>query len=146
MYGVSAASVALPDTARHLHATGATLAWILTAYAAGVGVGAVTAGRLADSRGSRPVLLTAATLLISGALVCAVSPTLATVVTGRVLLAVGSGSVIATALTSTAQLPTGRRPAALAAFGACLAGFSATAPLAGAIAAHWSWRRWPCPC
>ncbi len=140
VYGVSAAAVALPDTALHLRVTGATLAWVLTAYAAGVGVGAVTAGRLADSRGSRPVLIAAATLLIAGAVLCAVAPTLAAVVTGRVLLAVGSGSVIVTALTSTAQLPAGRRPAALAAFGACLAGFSATAPLAGAIAAHLSWR------
>ncbi|MEV0005966.1 MFS transporter [Micromonospora sp. NPDC050980] len=140
VYGVSAAAVALPDTARHLHVTGAALAWILTAYAAGVGVGAVTAGRLADARGTRQVLLCAATLLATGALVCTVAPTLGTVVIGRVVLAVGSGAVIATALTSMAQLPPSHRPAALAAVGACLAGSSATAPLAGAIASHWSWR------
>ncbi|MFG1955853.1 hypothetical protein [Micromonospora sp. NPDC048830] len=53
VYGVSAAAVALPDAARHLHAGGPVLAWILTAYAAGVGVGAVTAGRLIDLWGSR---------------------------------------------------------------------------------------------
>ncbi|MFG1955827.1 hypothetical protein [Micromonospora sp. NPDC048830] len=66
--------------------------------------------------------------------------TLAAVITVRVLLAVGSGAVTATALAGTARLPTARRPAPLAAFGACLAGFSATAPLAGAAATHWSWR------
>ncbi|MEK8108211.1 hypothetical protein NKG94_31040 [Micromonospora sp. M12] len=48
VYGISAAAVALPDAAGHLHASAATLGWILTAYAAGVGVGAVTAGRLTD--------------------------------------------------------------------------------------------------
>ncbi|WP_347671960.1 hypothetical protein [Micromonospora sp. B11E3] len=52
----------------------------------------------------------------------------------------GSGAITATALAGTARLPDARRPAALAAFGACLAGFSATAPLAGAAATHWSWR------
>ncbi|MFV2102072.1 MFS transporter [Micromonospora sp. LOL_024] len=140
VYGVSAAAVALPDAARHLQTDGPGLAWILTAYAAGVGVGAVTAGRLTDLRGSRPVLLAAAILLITGALVCAAAPTLPAMVTGRVLLAVGSGTVMATAITSAARLPAARRPAALAAFGACLAGFSATAPLAGAVAAHGSWR------
>ncbi|MEU1605984.1 MFS transporter [Micromonospora matsumotoense] len=140
VYGVSAAAVALPDAAGHLHASAAALAWTLTAYAAGVGVGAVTAGRLIDSKGSRPVLVIAAILLTCGAATCAAAPTLTTVVTGRVLLAVGSGAVIATALTHTTQLPATSRPNALAVFGACLAGFSATAPLAGALSAHWSWR------
>ncbi len=140
VYGVSAAAVALPDAARHLHTGGPALAWVLTAYAAGVGVGAVTAGRLADLWGPRPILLIAATLLVCGALACALAPTLAAVVTGRVLLAVGSGAVTATALVGTARLPAAHRPAGLAAFGACLAGFSATAPLAGAAAAHWTWR------
>ncbi|MEU2612614.1 MFS transporter [Micromonospora sp. NPDC007271] len=140
VYGVSAAAVALPDAAVHLHAGGTALASILTAYAVGIGVGAVTAGRLVDLRGARPVLLTAATLLMIGAAVCAAAPTLAPVVVGRVLLAVGSGAVMATALATAARLPANQRPAALAQFGACLAGFSATAPLAGAAATAWSWR------
>ncbi len=140
VYGVSAAAVALPDAARHLHADGPAQSWILTAYAAGVGVGAVTAGRLIDLRGSRPVLLIAAVLLTTGALVCAVAPTLAAVITGRVMLAVGSAAVMAAALTGTARLPAAHRAAGMAAFGGCLAGFSATAPLAGAATAHWAWR------
>ncbi|MFG1952391.1 MFS transporter [Micromonospora sp. NPDC048830] len=140
VYGVSAAAVALPDTAGHLHVGGPALAWILTAYAAGIGVGAVTAGRLIDLWCSRPILLIAATLLTCGTLACSLAPTLAAAVTGRVLLAVGSGAITATALAGTARLPDARRPAALAAFGACLAGFSATAPLAGAAATHWTWR------
>ncbi|MGY4899979.1 MFS transporter [Micromonospora aurantiaca (nom. illeg.)] len=139
VYGVSAAAVALPDAARHLHTGGLALTWVLTAYAAGVGVGAVTAGRLIDQWGSRPVLFIAATLLAGGALLCVLAPTLAALVTGRVLLAVGSGAVKAIALSGTARLPTAHRPAGLAAFGACLAGFGATAPLAGAMAAHWFW-------
>ncbi|WKU03493.1 MFS transporter [Micromonospora sp. HUAS LYJ1] len=140
VYGISAAAVALPDATRHLHASTAALAWTLTAYATGVGVGAVTAGRLIDRTGSRPVLVIAAIFLTCGAATCAAAPTLATMVTGRILLAVGSGAIIATALTHTTQLPATSRPTAMAAFGACLAGFSATAPLAGAVAAHWSWR------
>ncbi|MDG4794997.1 MFS transporter [Micromonospora sp. WMMD1082] len=140
MYGVSAAAVALPASERHLPSDSAVLIWILTAYAVGVGVGALAGGRLADLWGSRPVLATAAALLTVGALVCLIASTLAVVVAGRVLLAAGSGAAMAAALTATAGLPAARRPTALAAFGACLAGFSATAPLAGAAAAHWSWR------
>lgn len=140
VYGVSAAAVALPDAAQHLHASGPALAWILTAYALGIGVGAVTAGRITDLWGSRPVLLIAVTLLSAGALTCAVAPNLPAVVTGRILLAVGSGAVKASALATAAHLPASQRPAALARFGACLAAFSATAPLAGAVAVAWSWR------
>ncbi|AXH94728.1 MFS transporter [Micromonospora aurantiaca] len=120
VYGVSAAAVALPDAAQHLRASGPALAWILTAYAVGIGVGAVTAGRITDLWGSRPVLLIAVTLLTTGALACAVAPNLAAVVTGRILLAVGSGAVKASALTMAAHLPAPQRPAALARFGACL--------------------------
>lgn len=140
VYGVSAAAVALPDAARHLHVSGPALAWILTAYAVGIGVGAVTAGRISDLWGSRPVLLIAVTLLTTGALTCAVAPNLIAVVAGRILLAVGSGAVKATALVTAAHLPESRRPAALARFGACLAAFSATAPLVGAVTMAWSWR------
>ncbi|MFB9854508.1 MFS transporter [Micromonospora andamanensis] len=140
MYGVSAAAVALPATADHLANSGPALVWILTAYAVGVGIGAVTGGRLTDLWGTRPVLLTAAALLAAGTVTCASASTLAVVVCGRILLAIGSGATMAVALTATAGLPAARRPTALAAFGACLAGFSATAPLAGAIATHRSWQ------
>ncbi|PZG22155.1 MFS transporter [Micromonospora craterilacus] len=140
VYGVSAAAVALPATADHLANGSPALVWILTAYAVGVGVGAVTAGRMTDLWGTRPVLLTAAALLTAGAVTCAIASTLTVVVCGRILLAMGSGATMAVALTATAGLPAARRPTALAAFGACLAGFSATAPLAGAMATHWSWQ------
>lgn len=80
-------------------------------------------------------MLIAVTLLTAGALACAVAPNLAAVVTGRILLAVGSGAAQATALATAAHLPASQRPAALARFGACLAVFSATAPLAG----QWQW-------
>ncbi|SCL73647.1 Major Facilitator Superfamily protein [Micromonospora peucetia] len=140
VYGVSAAAVALPDAARHLHASGPALAWLLTAYAVGIGVGAVTGGRMIDLWGDRPVLLIAVTLLTAGTLACVVAPNLAVAVTGRILLAVGSGAVKATSLATAARLPASQRPTALARFGACLAAFGATAPLAGALAAAWSWR------
>ncbi|MEU2665986.1 MFS transporter [Micromonospora sp. NPDC007220] len=140
VYGVSAAAVALPDAARHLHASGPALAWLLTAYAVGIGVGAVTAGRTIDLWGDRPVLLIAVTLLAAGTLACVMAPNLTIAVAGRILLAVGSGAVKAVSLATAARLPAPQRPTALARFGACLAAFGATAPLAGALAAAWSWR------
>ncbi|MDG4803598.1 MFS transporter [Micromonospora sp. WMMD980] len=140
VYGVTAAAVALPAAAGPLRSGGAGIAWILTAYAAGMGVGAVTAGRLIDLKGDRDVLVVTVLILIAGAMLCLMAPSLPVLVAGRVVLAIGSGAAKAIALAGIARLPPARRPAGLTAFGVCLAMFCATAPLAGAVAAHLSWR------
>ncbi|MFI7517800.1 MFS transporter [Micromonospora echinofusca] len=140
VYGVSAASVAVPAAADALHTAPATAVWILTIHALGLGVGAAIAGRATDVWGPRRVLTLGAVLLAAGAMLCAVATALVAAVAGRALLATGSGAMTATALTLAAGQPSSQRPAVLARLGAAMALFSATAPLAGALAVATSWK------
>ncbi|MBM0230533.1 MFS transporter [Micromonospora sp. STR1_7] len=140
IYGVSAAAVALPAAAAGLHTTPSAAVWILTIHALGLGIGAAVAGRATDIWGPRRVLTLGAALLAAGTILCATAPTLIVAVAGRALLAAGSGTMTTTALTLAAGQPGPQRPMVLARLGAMMALFSATAPLAGALATAASWR------
>ncbi|MEH0930920.1 MFS transporter [Micromonospora sp. CPCC 205558] len=140
IYGVSAAAVALPAAAAGLHATPSAAVWILTIHALGLGIGAAVAGRATDIWGPRRVLTLGAAFLAVGTIVCASAPTLIVAVAGRAMIAAGSGTMTATALTLAAGQPEPQRPVALARLGAMMALFSATAPLAGALVTAASWR------
>ena len=140
IYGVSAAAVALPAAAAELRTAPATAVWILTIHALGLGLGAAVAGRATDIWGPRRTLSLGAALLAAGTILCAFATILAVAVVGRALLAAGSGAMTATALTLAADRPAPQRPAVLAGLGAAMALFSATAPLAGALAVTTSWR------
>ncbi|MFI0796624.1 MFS transporter [Micromonospora rubida] len=140
VYGVSAAAVALPAATQGLRTDPAAAVWILAVHALGLGIGAAVAGRATDIWGPRGVLSVGAALLTTGATVCALGSALAVVVAGRGLLAAGSGAMTATALALAASTPAPARPEVLARLGMMMALFSATAPLAGALALAASWR------
>ena len=140
VYGVSAAAVAVPAAADGLHTAPATAAWILTIHALGLGIGAAVAGRATDVWGPRRVLTLGAVLLAAGTVLCAMATVLVIAVAGRGLLATGSGAMTATALTLAAGQPSSQRPVVLARLGTAMALFSATAPLAGALAVATSWK------
>ncbi|WP_026268474.1 MFS transporter [Micromonospora sp. CNB394] len=140
IYGVSAAAVAVPVAADRLHTTPAAAVWILTIHALCLGIGAAVAGRATDIWGPRHTLSVGAALLAAGTVLCTFATILAVAVAGRALLAAGSGAMTATALTLAAGRPPPQRPAVLAHLGAAMALFSATAPLAGALAVTTSWR------
>ncbi|WP_434740752.1 MFS transporter [Micromonospora sp. SH-82] len=140
IYGVSAAAVALPVAAHDLGVRAAVAVWILAVHALGLGVGAAVAGRATDLWGPRRVLSIGIGLLATGSATCLLAATLTVVVTGRGLLAAGSGAVTATVLALGAHTPEDERPATLARIGTLMALFSATAPLAGALATTVSWR------
>lgn len=140
IYGVSAAALALPAAAAGLHATPSAAVWILTIHALGLGIGAAVAGRSTDIWGPRRVLTLGAALLTAGTILCASAPTLIVAVAGRAMIAAGSGTMTATALTLATGQPGPQRPMVLARLGAMMALFSATAPLAGALVTAASWR------
>ncbi|MDG9674893.1 MFS transporter [Micromonospora sp. DH14] len=140
IYGISAAAVALPAAAAGLHTTGSAAVWILTIHALGLGIGTAVAGRAIDIWGARCVLALGAALLAAGTIVCATAPTLIVAVAGRAMIAGGSGTMTATALTLAAGQPGRQRPMVLARLGTMMALFSATAPLAGALVTAASWR------
>ncbi|MCZ7379705.1 MFS transporter [Micromonospora sp. WMMC250] len=140
IYGVSAAAVALPAAAAGLHATPSAAVWILTIHALGLGIGAAVAGRSTDTWGPRRVLTLGAALLAAGTILCATASALLVAVAGRAMIAAGSGTMTATALTLATNQPGPQRPIVLARLGAMMALYSATAPLAGALVTAASWR------
>lgn len=141
IFGVTAAGVALPEVARALEASPSAVAWVLTAHALALGIGTALAGRAADARGIRFVLLTGGLLLAAGAVVCLTAPHIGVLVAGRFLLAAGSGAMSSVALALAASSPPDRRPGILAIFGAVMSVFSAGATLAGGVVTEWlTWR------
>jgi DHA2 family metal-tetracycline-proton antiporter-like MFS transporter len=141
VFGVTAASVALPQVASALRVSPVTATWVLTGHALALGVGTALFGRVADVAGARRTLFGAVALLGAGAVTCLLAPSLAALVAGRLALAAGSGGLVAAALALTATLPAGQRPEALGWFGMTIACFAAGATLAGgAITEVIGWR------
>ncbi|MFI9173106.1 MFS transporter [Streptomyces lincolnensis] len=141
IFGVTAAGVALPDVARALHASPSAAAWVLTAHALALGIGTALAGRVADARGIRFILLAGGVVLAAGAVVCLLAQNIGTLVAGRFLLAAGSGAMSSAALALAASSAPERRPRILAIFGATMSVFSAGATLAGGVVTEWlTWR------
>ncbi|MFD5200878.1 MFS transporter [Streptomyces sp. NPDC058375] len=141
VFGVTAAGVALPDVASALDASPTATGWVLTAHALALGVGTALFGRLADTRGVRATLLLGSLVLVAGAVVCLVAPSLGVLVAGRFVQAAGSGAMAACAMALTASVPPDRRARAFAGFGATMAVFSAGATLAGGVLTEWTtWR------
>ncbi|MEU3053546.1 MFS transporter [Streptomyces griseus] len=141
VFGVTAAGVALPDVASALDASPTATGWVLTAHALALGVGTALFGRIADTRGVRATLLLGSLVLVAGAVVCLVAPSLGVLVAGRFVQAAGSGAMAACAMALTASVPPDRRARAFAGFGATMAVFSAGATLAGGVLTEWvTWR------
>tara|TARA_Y100001960_G_scaffold299970_1_gene348622 strand:+ start:1093 stop:2289 length:1197 start_codon:yes stop_codon:yes gene_type:complete len=77
-----------------------TVQLTLTFYLIGLAVAQLVYGPLSDRIGRRPALLIGLVLYVIGSLVCVVAPTIETLITGRVLQAIGgcSGIVISRAI------------------------------------------------
>jgi DHA2 family metal-tetracycline-proton antiporter-like MFS transporter len=141
VFGVTAASVALPQVASALRVSPVTATWVLTGHALALGVGTALFGRVADVAGARRTLFGSVALLAAGSLTCLLAPSLVVLVAGRLALAAGSGGLVATALALTASLPEGQRPEVLGWFGMTIAVFAASATLAGgAVTEAIGWR------
>ena len=141
VFGVTAAGVALPKVATSLGAAPESVAWVLTVHALALGVGTAVFGRLADARGVRTTLLSGSLVLGLGAAVILLAPDLGVLVAGRFVLAAGSGAMTSGALALAAAGAPERRAGVLAAFGATMAIFSASATLAGGVVTQWlTWR------
>lgn len=141
VFGVTAAGVALPRAGAALDVAPDAAAWVLTAHALALGIGTAVAGRLADARGVRFVLLTGSLLLTVGALTCLWAARLDVLVAGRLLLAAGSGAAAAGSGALLAAVRPVNRPRVLATYGMVVATFAASATLTGGVATDWwSWR------
>lgn len=76
-----------------LNTSPSNASWIVTATLLGAAVAMPVAGRLADIRGKKPVLVASAVILLVGSLLCAVSDLFGLVLAGRVLQGVAMGYI-----------------------------------------------------
>ena len=92
-------NVALPAMARSFqHAPLSDLSWVLNAYAIAFAALLVPMGRLADHLGRRRFLLLGVAAFTAGSAICAVAPSLAVMIGGRVVQAAGAAMIVPTSL------------------------------------------------
>jgi EmrB/QacA subfamily drug resistance transporter len=92
-------NIALPAMAGSFRGAGLSdLSWVLNAYAIVFAALLVPAGRLADHFGRRRFLLTGVVVFTLASALCAVAPTLAVLVGGRVVQAVGAALIVPASL------------------------------------------------
>lgn len=80
----------LPGIAASFSATASDVQWTLSAFIAAFGVWQLIAGPVSDRYGRRPVILLGAATFLCASLLCMAAPTIAVLITGRMLQAIGA--------------------------------------------------------
>ena len=117
------------------------LSWVLNAYAIVFAALLVPAGRLADHFGRRRFLLTGVVVFIAASAVCALAPTLAVLVAGRVVQAAGAALIVPASLGLLLPAFPRRQHTLVVGIWAGVAAVAASAgPPAGGLLIELSWR------
>ncbi len=82
---------ALPEIQKALHASEASVAWVLTAYLLSASVSTPIAGRLGDMYGKERLLVIVLAALALGTLVSALATSMGVLIAGRVIQGIGGG-------------------------------------------------------
>src|ERR1700687_4900119 len=96
-------ATALPTIGRHFSNLG-DLAWVVTAYLLTATAVTPLYGKLSDIHGRRVMMLIAIVIFVAGSLVCALAPSMATLVLGRAVQGAGGGGLMALAQTIIADI------------------------------------------
>jgi EmrB/QacA subfamily drug resistance transporter len=140
---LSIVNVAFPALERAFpHDARASLSWVLTGYAIIFGSLLVVAGRTADRLGSRRVFFFGLGVFSFGSLLCAVAPSVPTLILGRVVQGFGAASLLPASLSLLlASYSKERRSQIVALWGGIGALAVATGPsLGAALITAFSWR------
>ena len=132
---LSIVNVAFPALERAFpHDARASLAWVLTGYAIVFGSLLVVAGRTADRLGSRRVFFFGLGVFCVGSLLCAIAPSVVTLVLGRVVQGVGAATLLPASLSLLlASYSKEKRSQVVALWGGIGALAIATGPSLGAL-------------
>jgi len=115
-------------------ASAAQVGWVITGYALAYAVGVPLYGRISDLFGVRRVFAVGLLGFAAGGLVCALAPSLAALVLGRVLQGIGGAAVPALALVAVAKvLPPGNRGGALGLVASSVGIGAAVGPVVGGV-------------
>ncbi len=135
-------TLALPAMARHFRVGIHEVKWVLIAYLTALTVALLLAGRLADRWGRKPVTMAGIALLVLGAALCAVAPTLPALIACRVVQGLGGALVLANVMAEiTAVFPHEQRRLAMAVNTSVLALGQVTGLVLGGLLIGWlGWR------
>jgi EmrB/QacA subfamily drug resistance transporter len=135
-------TLALPAMAREFGVGLPVLKWVIVAYLLTVTVTLLPAGRLADIWGRRRIVVLGMGVLVVTSVLCALAPTVETLIACRVLQGVGGGLVLANVMAAiTAAFPKRERRAAMAVNASILALAQVTGlVLGGLLIGQFGWR------
>ena len=136
-------NIAFPDISRSFEgADRDALSWVLDGYFVVIAALLVPAGGLADRYGHKRIFLIGIAVFTGASLLCALAPTLGTLIATRVLQGVGAALIAPASLAIVLdQFPPERRAAGVGLWGAAAAAAAATGPtLGGALVELSDWR------
>jgi len=127
-------TVALPTIRTGLHASPATLEWIVSAYALAYGLTLVPAGRAGDRFGHKPLFLIGLSIFTLASVACGLSQNQGEIIAARTIQGAGAG-IFYPAISATIQLSfTGaQRSKAFGALGATIGASIALGPVLGGL-------------
>jgi EmrB/QacA subfamily drug resistance transporter len=135
-------NIAFPDLQRDFAGTSlAGLSWVLSAYAIVFAALLVPAGRIADRVGRRRAFLGGLAAFTAASALCAIAPSVPTLVAARVLQAAGGAFLLPTSLgLLLPEFPPERRATAVGLWGAVGGVAAALGPPIGGLLVEASWR------
>jgi EmrB/QacA subfamily drug resistance transporter len=135
-------NIAFPDLAKDFPGTDLSgLSWVLTAYAILYAAVLVPAGRLGDLYGRRRLFVGGLALFTLGSALCAVAPSIETLVAARVLQGIGAAALTPNSLGLVLPLfPPEKRSTVIGAWAGIGAVGASIAPPLGGLLVEVSWR------
>ncbi len=135
-------NLAFPSIARaYHHSSLSSLSWVLNGYSIVFAAVLVPAGRWADRLGRRRLFIAGLVVFCAGSLLCGLAPDVVTLVSARVVQAVGAGMMVPTSLSLLlAAVPPAGRAQAIGTWSALGALGAALGPVIGGSLVQLDWR------
>ena len=135
-------NVLIPLIRAEFTASAAQVGWVVTGYSLAYAIGVPLYGRISDSFGVRRVFSVGLLGFAAGGVICALAPSFAVLVLGRIVQGVGGAAVPALASVAVAKvLPPGKRGGALGVVASSVGVGAAVGPVVGgAVGQLFGWR------
>ncbi|PSL08079.1 DHA2 family metal-tetracycline-proton antiporter-like MFS transporter/DHA2 family florfenicol/chloramphenicol resistance protein-like MFS transporter [Haloactinopolyspora alba] len=127
-------SLVLPLIATQFTASTAEVAWVVTGFLLVCSIGIPVYGRIADRFSLRQLFTVALTVFAIGSLICALAPSLLTLVLGRIVMGAGGAAIPVLAIVAAARLlPSDKTAVGVGFIGAAAGVGTAAGPVVGGV-------------